>query len=527
MFLKRLLIIPAFLVCILNLSSHAQEPPGWHHLDPEQDKVMGVSTYRSYELLKGKKPDTVIVAILDNGAEVTHQDLKEVIWINPNEISGNKIDDDNNGYIDDIHGWNFLGNAKGQNLKNETTGLTRTYAQLHKKYKKQDSNTVTNKEGYLKYLVVKEEFELKFESKKEDLESLQEMIKSYKQADKIICRELNSKHYTITEVNELKSNKKKVKIAKQTLFTFNEHRITQEKLASEYEHINNQLETRLNPKYKGRKKLVGDNPDDINDTIYGNNQVNARGPYHGTGIASIVGAAHNDIGIDGIAAPVKLMILRIVPNGDVRDKDIALAIRYAIRNGASIINCSFAKKHPMHNDFVQDAIEEAEQAGVLIVHAAGNDGINLDEMPYYPTGIKMNGKKATNWITVGASREIDGQQTPAFFSNYGKKSVDVFAPGVNISTCTLNNGYGKGSGTSSAAPIVAGIAAVLKAYYPHLSGVQLKEIILQSVYIPKTEKVYLPGSKNKNFTTFNQLCVSGGVANLFNAISLLESGYLK
>ncbi len=519
--------ILACLIVTFAVNSHAQEHPGWHHLSPEYEHILGVGTNRAYELLKDKKPDTVIVAILDNGAEITHEDLQEVIWTNPKEIPGNNMDDDHNGYIDDMHGWNFLGNEKGKNLKHETTGLTRLYSVLKKKYRKQDSNSVIDKEEYYSYLKIKKEFENEIQIKKDNLETIQTFIKSYHHADKIIRKELNTDTYTLKDLLALDTQSNKLKDAKEQMLNFYLHKLTPERANSEAEKINTELLTRLNTKYKGRKKFVGDNPDDINDSIYGNNQVNTCGPYHGTGIASIVGAAHNEIGIDGIATPIKLMILRIVPNGDERDKDIALAIRYAVRNGASIINCSFAKRYAMHYEFVQEAIEEAEEVGVLIIHAAGNDGINMDEIPFYPTGIKKNGEKANNWITVGASRAIEDQHLPAFFSNYGKKSVDVFAPGFEIGTCTLKNGYGTSSGTSSAAPIVSGIAAVLKAFYPYLNAAQIKEIILRSAYRPKVEKVYQPGSNNKLFTTFSQLCVSGGIANLYNAISLVETEYLK
>jgi subtilisin family serine protease len=477
--MKYLLLI----LTILPFHLFAQLEGNWHHKDPFKDNLLGISTERAYRHLANKTPDTVVVAIIDNGAMIKHKDLKSVIWVNKDEIPDNGIDDDNNGYIDDVHGWNFLGNPEGENLKMATTGLTRKYAFLQSKYGSLSEDEIDEKDKaeYELYLKVK----IEFEQERKKIE------------------------------DKIEANKDKVSMKKSVA------------------NWEKELATRLNPEYDKRQQLVGDNPDDINDSIYGNNQVWARGPFHGTGVAGVVGALNNGIGYSGVARHVKLMILRIVPNGDERDKDVALAIRYAVNNGAKVINCSFAKKYSMHPEFVAEAIAYAEQKSVLIVTGAGNSAINCDDIPYYPINMKPDGTAANNFISVGASAFRDGVGAIAYFSNYGYESVDVFAPGVQIGNCELNHKFGLGSGTSIAAPVVAGMAAVILSYYPHLSAAQVKEIIMKSVYIPSAKKVGQPDfnwnpnkAPNKKIKMKNT-CKSGGIVNLYKAIILIENEYLE
>ncbi len=512
---------------IIPLLSFSQLDSSWHHLDPEKDNVLGISTKRAYEYLKNRKPDTVIVAVIDNGAELTHDDLKEVFWINKGEIKDNGIDDEKNGYIDDIHGWNFLGNANGKNLKRETIGLTRMYSHLNKKYRKKDLKDIeqSDVEEYKKYQLIKKEYKEKIKKKNEDIAFYKQILSNYLDVDKILRKHLKKSDYYDKDVRQIKKAKNNVLLAKEYWLKLYDNGFTKKSLETRIKNLKKDLETRLNPKYKNREEIVGDKPDDLTDTNYGNNMVNARSPYHGTGVAGVVGAVNNDFGIDGVAKHVKLMILRVVPNGDERDKDVALAIKYAVRNGADIINCSFAKKHSLHPDFVVEAIKEAERKGVLIIVAAGNSGTNNDEIPYYPNGLLEKNIKADNYLTVGASLPDDNEKLVAFFSNYGKKTVDVFAPGYMIKNCATGNKYDMGSGTSIAAPVVAGMAAVLKSYFPHLKAKALKEIILRSVYIPQTKKVILPGDKADTRGDFSNLSVSGGIVNLYKAVLLVEKDY--
>jgi len=515
-----------FILFIIPYAAFTQSA-NWLHSDPETDSILGVSTQRAYKYMGSKETKTITVAIIDNGVELTHEDLQGVFWVNPNEIPNNGIDDDNNGYIDDINGWNFLGNSKGENLKNETTGLTRLYAFLKNKYEGASAQDLSPEDisEFNEYINVKKEYEAVLNDKKNKIANYEKILEYFLASDATIQGKLKQPIYTEKDVRGIKSKRDEINAAKEFMIKIYDAGLNKEGIEKQINTLKSNIETRLNPDLKNRELLVGDYPDDMMDSIYGNNMVNAKGPYHGTGVASIVGALNNDFGIDGIGKNVKLMILRIVPNGDERDKDIALAYRYAIRNGADIITCSFAKKYSMHHDFVQDAIEEAEKAGVLIVNAAGNNGTCNDDISYYPTGIKKNGEMANNFITVGASRARDNENLAAIFSNYGERTVDVFAPGFNIETCALSNKYGVSSGTSISAPVVAGIAAVVKSYYPFLNAKQLKEIILASSYKPKTKSVIKPGQSGEVIIAFEKLSISGGIANLYRALLLVEKEY--
>ncbi|NJO89957.1 MAG: S8 family serine peptidase [Chloroflexia bacterium] len=486
---------------------------------------MGVSTYRAYEFLKGRESKTVIVAILDNGAEFTHEDLQGQYWINEDEISGNGIDDDNNGYIDDIHGWNFLGNQKGENIKRETTELTRIFARLREKYASRGLS-VLNKEDSLEYVYyqdIKDTYEKEIQKKNDDIRFYKFLIANYKSAFTLLTEYFGHSNFNMDSILSVNSTNTSLAAAKKFMLGAIELKFDDKSLEGIVKNMEQDFETRLNPFFNVREEIVGDDPADLSDSIYGNNMVNAMSPYHGTGVAGTVAALWNESKVSGIVKNVKLMILRVLPNGDERDKDVALAIKYAVRNGADIINCSFGKMYSSHPEFVQHAIKEAERAGVLIVHAAGNDSKNNDSIPTYPTGCYQDGSRAKNWLSVGATGMRENEMMIAQFSNYGKSTVDVFAPGVDIKSCALGSKYDWASGTSTAAPVVAGIAAVLKSYFPKLKAEWLKEIIIQSVYKPKIKQVYLPSTKR--FVSFENLSVSGGIVNLYKAILLAESKY--
>jgi len=524
MFNKMKTILLLFLLFPFLL--YSQTPKEWQHLDPEKDNVLGISTFKAYDLLKGKKSVPVVVAIIDNGADIAHEDLKGQFWVNRGEIPGNGIDDDKNGFIDDINGWNFLGNAKGQNIKRDQTELTRIYAGLSKKY--HDSLNVdilkTDSCEYSYFQKIKGLYEKSVSEKKAEIEIYQKMLKNYLNADSLVKPLFPGRKYTQLDLFKLKDSSKRIISARNYLLDIYSYELDSAKLAGSIANNQEDLKTRLNPEFNIRKEIIGDDPEDITDSIYGNNMVNAQNPYHGTGMAGTVAALYNNKGINGVAKNVRLMILRALPNGDENDKDIALAIKYAVRNKADIISCSFGKSYSRHPEFVQQAIKEAEEAGILIVHAAGNDGRNNDSIPTYPTGYYTNGKRANNWLSVGASTEDDKSGLVAYFSNYGKNSVDVFAPGYEIPSCALGNKYDLSSGTSTAAPVVSGIAAVIKSYFPKLKATEIKDIIMKSVYIPKTKIVKLPGYANR-MVDFNELSVSGGIVNLYKAILYAKSKY--
>ncbi len=500
----------------------------WHHLDPEKDKVLGISTFKAYELLKDRKSNTVVVAVIDNGAELAHEDLQGQFWTNPNEIEGNGIDDDKNGYIDDIHGWNFLGNQKGENIKRETTELTRIYARLNKKYGDNSDSIYFLKDSmnYADYMRIKQLFLNSVETKTNEIKVYKNLLRNFQLADSIMKEYFQQDNYEQLDLFQLKDTAKLILSARNFLIDVYAAELSSQKLQTIIKNNQDDLETRLNPDFNIRQEIIGDNPADLNDSVYGNNMVGAQNPYHGTGVAGTIAALWNDKGINGIAKDVKLMILRVLPNGDERDKDVALAIRYAVRNHADIINCSFGKSYSQNPEFVMEAVLEAENAGVLMVHAAGNDGRNSDSILTYPTGFYTDGQRAENWLSVGASGSGDHKGLVAYFSNYGEKSVDVFAPGVDVPTCIPGNKYELSSGTSTSAPVVSGIAAVLKSYFPGLSAIDMRQIIMESVYVPKTLLVQLPGNRNK-LADFKNLSVSGGIVNLYQAIILTMIKYKK
>ncbi len=510
-----------FLLLLIPVPSLAQTLTGWLHLDPSDDKKLGISTTKAYNYLRDMPSDTVIVAVIDNGAEVTHEDLRDVIWVNRDEIAGDNKDNDNNGFIDDIYGWNFLGNAKGENIKRETTELTRCYGIMKKLWEEVMPDTLDPEQraAYKLYTGIREEYLAEVEKNKEDIRIYSRVASNLSAFNTIITKFLGRADYTTEELKKIETDDKDVTNAKNYMLNAYKYNLTPETCASRVKTLNEDLDTRLNPDFDVRARIIGDNTADLLDSDYGNGNVGASGPFHGTGVASVIGAVNNDFGVSGIARKVKLMIIRIVPNGDERDKDFYLAVKYAIDNGASVINCSFAKRYSMNPEFARKAVSLAEKAGVLIINGAGNDAADTDIIPFYPEGIDEDGMRSEIWMNVGASMPDDDEKLAAPFSNYGHNSVDLFAPGYEIDNCVLRNGYGKGSGTSISAPVVAGIAAVLKSYYPELSGSEIKKIIMKSVYIPSTMTVIVPGTKDTR-APFSTLSSSGGIANLYNAVLL-------
>jgi subtilisin family serine protease len=475
----------------------------WSHLDIVNDTVPGMSVDRAYtELLKKRKGTKIIVGVVDSGLDVDHPDLKGHIWTNTNEIPGNNIDDDKNGFVDDIHGWNFLGDATDMNLE-----LTRIV-------KKGD-------DGSEEYKKAKAELDKKIL----ELKQQKPQVNMIAKADQDIRSYLKKETYTkedlkgisTTDAGLNRSKMMMMSIATQAGDAF------QEEIKSYVEYVNDHLNYNLNVEFDGRK-VIGDNPEDINDKNYGNG--NVKGPdvedaLHGTHVAGIIAQVRgNEIGGDGVVAKnVEIMAIRAVPNGDEYDKDIALAIRYAVDNGAKVINGSFGKDYSPHKEWVWDAIKYAESKDVLIVHAAGNDSKNIDVEPNFPTD-EVNGKEiADNLITIGALDTDTGSKIVADFSNYGQKNVDIFAPGAKIYATIPNNKYKYEQGTSMAAPNAAGVAALIRSYYPQLTASQVKHILMDSgVALPSSVNV----GEEKTQIPFSNTCVSGKIVNAYNAILMAD-----
>jgi subtilisin family serine protease len=478
----------------------------WAHLDFVSDTIPGMSVNKAYgELIKNKKGSKVIVAVIDSGIDIDHEDLDEVIWENKDEIPNNNKDDDHNGYIDDVHGWNFLGEAYQEQLE---------YVRLLASGNKNDPRYAEAEAEYqnkrAEYLRLKSYYD--------------QMVPIIENAHKVVSEYLHKENYTREELNAIKTEDKTLQ---QSIYAVNvlafdfDFKTVPEAindLNDSLMQINDMLDYALNKNFNGRK-VVGDNPDDINDRNYGNNNVKPRdeGESHGTHVAGIIAAERNNgIGVNGVANNVLIMPLRVVSNADEYDKDVALAIRYAADNGAKIINMSFGKYYSPHSDWVKEAIVYAETKDVLLVHGAGNESLNLDNKPNYPTDQENGVEFANNFISVGATEQKYGSSLVASYSNYGKNTVDVFAPGSNIYSTYPNNTYKAESGTSMAAPEVAGVAALIRSYYPKLTAAQIKKIIMDSGLALKTK--VMVGKSSSEVKPFGELSKSSKLVNAFNAL---------
>ena len=496
----------------------------------------GMHTEMAYsKVLNSKKSNPVIVAIIDTGVDIDHEDLAKNIWVNEDEIPGNNIDDDKNGYVDDINGWNFLGNADGENINDVRLEVTRIYASLREKYDSLNKDDISDKDmsEYNLYLEVKQKVEKKISEGKKEAERYVSALEVFGGFDKQL-RDHFDGDYNLKQLKEVKK-KSDLYAAASTMKSIYRAGLSYESFKSMVKYSTDELDYNYNPDIDPRAVIIGDDPFDIEDNKYGNNDVEGPDAGHGTHCAGIVGAVRNNgIGNDGVANNVKLMSVRAVPNGDEWDKDIALAIKYAVDNGADVINMSFGKAYSPSKEFVIDAVRYAEEKGVLLVHAAGNESLNNDTNSHFPTPrYSSMSENFNNWIEVGASTRFKKAKVKkdylvrdglaAEFSNYGKEYVDVFAPGHDIYSTVPSSKYDTYNGTSMAAPMVAGVAALLKSYYPSLSMFDIRDIIFQSVTDYNDHLTLLPGSIEKE-VAFGDLSVTGGVVNVYNAVLLAEKG---
>jgi len=526
-----------FLLNVLSFTTFSQgnsiktDPPNnWHLLDKAISGYYGISLDKAYELIKGKKSKTVVVAVIDSGVDTLQEDLIPVLWHNPKEIPGNGKDDDKNGYTDDVYGWNFIGGKDGRNVKEDSYEAARVYYQLKSKYENTEPDTLAmpakEKAEVTTYLKAKE----KIGSNKVDpteLLFMKQILPKLEKGDSVIAKELNKQEFSCTDLEKYFPSDINAKNAKSLYLGLcklnGSDDITNKQILQDIEDQikkGDALETA--PKnYRG--EIVKDDETNINDRFYGNNDVMTETPTHGTFCSGLIGASRNNgKGIDGIADNVKIMMVRAVPDGDEHDKDIANAIRYAVDNGAQIINMSFGKEFSPQKNWVDDAVRYAESHGVLLVHAAGNDKENVDTVDNFPNPVFADGNGRSNtMITVGASGDPANGGIVAYFSNYGKKEVDLFAPGVEVySTLPGGNNYGKLSGTSFSSPIVAGVAALLLEYYPDLSAKQLKYIIEKSAS-PVTEQVENPETHEKVY--LSDISKTGGLVNAYEAVKLAST----
>lgn len=517
---KKTTILSVLYLVSINLNAQNIKA-NWYNLDFSKDTVYGVSSNYSYtNLLKNKPSKTVIVAVIDAGVDVDHPDLKTNIWLNTKEIPNNGIDDDKNGYVDDINGWDFIGGKDGADVHYDNYELTRVYRELKLKYETAASNKSNgnDKKEFEYYIKVRNEYNKEYIEANTQYKlyaSIWDGINNVKKAiGKNTITLADVQQFTPKEHDKAAADAKNIMLA--VLEKGNSVDELQQQLDMAKDHFKNQLDYGLNTDFDPRT-IVGDNYQDASERYYGNNEVKGPDASHGTHVSGIIAAIrNNNVGIDGIADNVNIMVIRAVPDGDERDKDVANAIRYATDNGAKIINMSFGKAYTYNKKAVDDAVKYAELHDVLMVHAAGNESKNNDRSATYPNPVYENSKqKAAGWVEVGAS---DSSGEPGQFSNYGKRTVDLFAPGVRIYSTTPDNHYETFDGTSMASPVVCGVAAMLRSYYPNLSAAEIKMILLQSVTKIK-RKVLLPGSDSKKIK-FKKLCASGGIVNAYKAIDL-------
>ncbi len=479
----------------------------WSHLDLAKDTIPGMSVDKAYaELIKNKKGKTVIVAIVDSGTDIDHEDLDGVLWTNKDEIPNNDKDDDNNGYIDDIHGWNFLGDGYDEQLE-----YVRLIVSGDKSNPRYDEAVALYDAEYQKWMGRKTQYD--------------QIYQQIVFADDILTKHFGKSDYTKEEVSAIKTQDQNLGQAKQVAqFIYGNDMesmsAARKDIKDGLESINERLNVNLNKELKGR--TTGDNPNDLNDKPgYGNNnpRPSKKDESHGTHVAGIIAAERNNgKGMNGVANNVQIMAVRSTPNGDEYDKDVALAIRYAADNGAKVINASFGKSFSPHSDWVRDALKYAAEKDVLFVHAAGNDSEDIDVKPNFPNDAVGTGPETSdNVITVGALAPDYGSDMVSGFSNYGKVNVDVFAPGTDIYSTMPNNEYDLNSGTSMAAPNVAGVAALIRSQFPSLNAAQVKKVLMDSG-LPIKAKVTVGPAGSTSTTTLSEISKSGRIVNAYNAL---------
>jgi subtilisin family serine protease len=492
-----------------------EESKSWGHSDLVTDSIPGMSLDKAYNFLQGKKGVEVVVGVVDSGTDLLHEDLKDVAWVNQKEIPSNGVDDDKNGYVDDINGWNFLGTIYKEHLE---------YQRIVKDPSIADEASVKEATKF---------YDEKVAAAKANEKRYGQMLKMVSNADDALSKHFNKSDYSKDEVSNTVTEdtalKQSIEVAKQ-MYGFGLSSLSQAKqeLSKLVENASSMLSGEdLKKEYRS---VLGDNPNTMDNISYGDAATghSTKDEAHGTHVSGIIGASrNNNIGMNGVATNVKIMAVRAVPDGDEYDKDVALGLRYAVDNGAKVINTSFGKGFSPKKEWVYEAILYAASKDVLIVNAAGNDGKDLDVEKTYPNDSRdLVSEISDNVLTVGAMSANYDENLPASFSNYGKINVDVFAPGVQIYSTIPDGEYAKFSGTSMAAPSTAGVAALLRSYYPKLSASQVKHILMNSGTMIDLD-VIKPGSRSRENpkgekVSFSELSVSGRVVNAYNALKMAD-----
>jgi len=503
----------------------ADPPKNWHTLDLSTDGFFGISLNQAYIFVKGKKSKTVLVATIDSGIDTAQKDLQGILWVNPKEIPGNGIDDDGDGYVDDVHGWDFLGGKNGKCDYTETTEEVREYAKLQGKYANLTSAPAGDEKGYNYWLVVKATHDSTVNKSSTELSELKPEMNVLMITNGYIKSALKlspDATFDIHDLDKIQTTNDTVSRSKYVwnlVLTQEGSGSTNAKVLKDLSEYLQKLSNDVNPDLNSRKEIVGDNPDVMDGKPYGNNILKYPDASHGTGVAGLIGAKRNNgYGIDGVADNVRIMSIKAVPNGDEYDKDTANAIRFAVDHGAKVVNMSFGKKISPHKDWVDAAIKYAAEKDVLLVQASGNDNQNVDEKPEFPNDSFLDGTTSDNLISVDASAWKEDTTLAANFTNYGIKNTDVFAPGVKVTSIDEDAEFNTADGTSFASPITAGIAALILEYYPKLTAAQVKEAILASATPLKGVMVYKPGTHD--LVDFTTLSKTGGIVNAYKALEI-------
>jgi cell wall-associated protease len=493
-------------------------PKNWFALDLKADGYFGISLHQAYEFLQGKKSKPVVVAIIDSGCDTLQQDLQGVLWVNPKK---------GKSHLGDIHGWNFLGGPGRKCDFNETEEEVRQYYKLKDKYLSLTDATAPDKKEYAFWLRVKTQYDSTVTMARTELAQLSPVMNALVETSGYVRHLLHLKDnqtFTRAEVEHMTAlNDTLAQVKNLWLLAFSQDvsTSTNVKVIKEMSEYLTKLNNDISPDLDARKRIVGDNPDSLHDRPYGSNILKFDDGAHGTEVAGLVGAKRNNgYGIDGVADNVKLMIIKAVPVGDEYDKDEANAIHYAVDNGAKIINMSFGKKISPHKAWVDGAFKYAAAHDVLLIQAAGNDNADMDVKPEFPNDTFEDGSAddADNVINVGASGLKQDTSLATEFSNYGKKNVDLFAPGVKIMSIDLDAETITDDGTSFSAPIVTGIATLILEYYPNLSAKQIKQAIMASATPLVGTMVYKPGTHE--LVDFATLCKTGGIVNAYRALQI-------
>jgi subtilisin family serine protease len=522
----------ALTLCLYTCSLFVwgQDTKFWHWKDLEKDGVHGVSLFKAQQLLIDLKlkPAPIVIAILDGGIDTNHLQIKPLLWNNTKEIPGNHLDDDKNGYVDDLHGWNFLGNAAGQNINKASDEKSRVYHRYKSEFKQDNlDSTIWDLKKKQTYKIWQQAAaEIIFTD--EDADNLA-FIKMARNAvvkmGVILIREIEDSNFTAEKLETYQP------VGKLTADTKISYLRTLQALGIDKSNGHQSILDELNEYISGkeqsaismdnapedlRKNIIQDQYENFKDQYYGNNNITGPNAKHGTHVAGLAaGIVDTIVSNAAFINPIRIMGVRVVPDGDEYDKDVALGIRYAVNNGAKIINMSFGKSFSPEQPWVDSAIRYAASKDVLIIHSAGNESYDLNVKSVYPNPYSTVFKdKANNLITVGASSDpIIAESILTDFSNYGNQIVDVLSPGNKIYSSLPNQNYGYLNGTSMSAPILSHIAALIRSYFPKLSAIEVKTILLQSCWKPEDENTLFPIPQKDQVKKLNEMSAEGGIIN--------------